>query len=191
MAMNHLLNACQGYLNIFSNIQIVEWKAEGRLFHVPSYKPKCLGLTSMYDYCRQKNIIEFFLDIFFLIIVSFSHDGNDFETLQNRVKILLRCHEINHISSCTYAHWEVEISTIFKWYPRVFAWTFFLWKNLIITYHWTLHFSQKPTHYNHSSSYSQSKCSKPWHFPILHWLPILAYQAHVAQSCVNTNIKPM
>ena len=72
-----------------------------------------------------------------------------------------------------------------------FVWTFFLWNNPIITYRWTLDCTQMPTHYDRSSLYPQSKCSKPWHFPILHWVPMLAYQAHVAQSCANTNIKPM
>ena len=43
---------------------------------------------------------------------------------------------------------------------ELFAWTFFLWKYLIIIiiiYLWILHFSQMTTHYDGSCSYSLSK----------------------------------
>ena len=62
-----------------------------------------------------------------------------------------------------------------------FAWMLFPRKNPIIIYQWIMHFSQMPTYYDRLSSYSQSKCSKSRHSPmILHWVPMLAYQAHVA-----------
>jgi hypothetical protein len=55
------------------------------------------------------------------------------------------------------------------WHIQVFCLNIFSMNFLIIIYQWALHFSIMPTHYDHSSSYPQSKCSKSRYFPILHW----------------------
>jgi len=69
-------------------------------------------------------------------------------------------------------------------------WTCFYKTKLIIFYWCTLHFSQMPTHYHRLFSFVNNKDYKSGQSPLLHWVPMLAYQAHVAQSFANNNVKP-
>ena len=112
---------------------------------------------------------------------------NDIATLLSTAIVSL----IRVVFLCKYGPNLSQRNLNVLWHTWVLCLNIFLWKSPIITYRWTLHSSQMPTYYDHSSSYPQRKCSKLGHFPILRWVPMLAYQARVAQSCANTNMKPM
>jgi hypothetical protein len=120
-------------------------------------------------------------------IISVSSLCNDIATLLSTGNVSFIC------VLFVYKYGPTSHEEIWMYYDthNFFDWTFSSSKNPIIIYRWTLHFSQILTHYDHSSSYSQSKCSKSWHFLIVHRVPMLAYRAHVTQSRATTNIKPM